>query len=42
MFFNENDFIYDPDYNHWKDLNEPKDFHFEADFSSVKDQKKRF
>ena len=25
-FFQEDTFIYDPDYNHWKDLNEEKDF----------------
>ena len=42
MFLDESVFIYDPDYNHWKDMNEPKDFQFEADLSSVKDQKKRF
>jgi hypothetical protein len=41
MFYDDADFIYDPDYNHWKELNEPKDFQFEADFTSYKDQKKR-
>lgn len=38
---NDNNFIFDPDYNHWKDLNEPKDFQFEADFSAVKDAGKK-
>lgn len=31
MFFNDSDFIYDPDYNHWKELYEPKDFQFKSD-----------
>lgn len=31
MFFGENTFIYDPDYNHWKDLSEPKEFQFKTD-----------
>lgn len=41
MFMDDNSFIFDPDYNHWKDLNEPKDFQFEADLSGARDQKKR-
>ncbi len=40
LFMNESDFVFDPDYNHWKDLSEPKDFQFEADLSSVRDPKK--
>ena len=29
LFFASSDsFIYDPDYLHWKDLNEPKEFEF--------------
>lgn len=31
MFMDSSDFIYDPDYNHWKDLNETKDFQFKTD-----------
>jgi len=38
----EGDFVFDPDYNHWKSLSEPKDFQFEADFSSIKGDKKKF
>jgi len=38
----ENDFIFDPDYNHWKNLQEPKDFQFEADFTALKGEKKKF
>ena len=30
-FFEENTFIYDPEYNHWKDLSEPKEFQFKTD-----------
>ena len=30
-FFADSTFIYDPDYNHWKDLNEPKEFQFKTD-----------
>jgi hypothetical protein len=37
---NDNDFIYDPDYSHWKDISEPKDFQFEADLISTKQKKK--
>jgi len=42
LFTGENDFIFDPDYNHWKSLQEPKDFQFEADFTAVKGDKKKF
>ena len=28
LFFAKDTFIYDPDYVHWKDLNEPRDFEF--------------
>ena len=31
MFFEEGTFIYDPDYNHWKDLCEEKDFQIKTD-----------
>ena len=31
LFYREGDFIYDPDYNHWKDLNEQKEFQFKTD-----------
>ena len=31
MFFQEGTFIYDPDYNHWKDLCEEKDFQIKTD-----------
>ena len=40
LFMNDNDFIYDPDYSHWKDISEPKDFQFEADLISTKQKKK--
>jgi hypothetical protein len=42
LFFREGDFCFDPDYIHWKNLQEPKDFQFEADFSSLKGDKKKF
>lgn len=41
MFLGEDTFIYDSDYAHWKELNEPKDLQFEADFSAVNDSRKR-
>jgi len=41
MFGDDDSFIYDPDYNHWKELQEPKDFNFESDFASIKDNKKK-
>jgi len=31
MFFQEGTFIYDPDYNHWEDLCEEKDFQIKID-----------
>jgi hypothetical protein len=42
MFLDENNFIYDPDYAHWKDISEPKDFQFESDFVAVDSKKKMF
>ena len=38
---NEGDFVYDPDYNHWIEANQPKDFQFETDFVTMKDQRKK-
>lgn len=38
---NEGDFVYDPDYNHWIEVNQPKDFQFETDFVTMKDQRKK-
>lgn len=40
MFGNENSFVYDPDYNHWKDLQEQPEFEFDADFTPKKEEKK--
>ncbi len=37
---NDDDFVYDPDYSHWKDISEPKDFQFESDYISLKEKKK--
>ncbi len=37
---NDDDFIYDPDYSHWKDISETKDFQFESDYVSMKEKKK--
>jgi len=31
MFFGEGIFVFDPDYNHWKDVTEEKDFEFKTD-----------
>jgi hypothetical protein len=31
MFFGEGIFVFDPDYNHWKDVTEEKDFDFKTD-----------
>ncbi|MCQ2817958.1 MAG: hypothetical protein MJ252_11895 [archaeon] len=28
LFFAKDSFIYDPDFVHWKDLNEPREFEF--------------
>ena len=41
MFCDDESFIYDPDLNHWKDLQEEEDFNFESDFVSAKDDKKK-
>ena len=38
IFLNEGDFVYDPDYNHWIEVNSPKDFQFETDFVTMKDK----
>lgn len=38
---NEGDFVYDPDYYHWNEINQPKDFQFETDFVTMKDQRKK-
>jgi hypothetical protein len=39
---NENNFIYDPDYNHWKEITEERDFQIEADFAPIKEEKEKF
>ena len=41
LFLDESYFIYDPDYNHWCSLSEPKEFQFEADYSANKGSDKR-
>ena len=41
LFLNEGDFVYDPDYNHWNEINEPRDFQFETDFVTMKDSRKK-
>ncbi len=41
MFFDDSDFIYDPNFKHWVELSQPKDFQFEADYSSKESKKKQ-
>lgn len=41
LFLNEGDFVYDPDYVHWQEVNQPKDFQFETDFVTKKDDKRK-
>jgi len=42
MFCNDASFLYDPDLNHWKELQEEQEFQFEADFTPKKEEKKKF
>lgn len=42
IFLNEEDFVYDPNYEHWKQLTESRVLQFEPDTTSTKDKKKTF